>query len=194
MGETPGHNLVEQPFPGVPKGGVAQIVAQGDGLCEILVQKQGAGHGACNARDLQRVGHPGAVMVPLWLEEHLGFLLQPAKRLGIDDTVGIPLEGGADGAFLLWVCPAPALGGPAGQGRQNGLLPLLYLFPQRHRRPLPFSLRLLIRKNFGDSSFFSENFSSHLDQAGTADKARQIPPFSCPQTIGQWTEICVPVH
>ena len=58
---------------------VAEIVAEGDGLGEILVQLQRAGNGARNARDLQRVGQARAVMVALRLEEDLRFVLQAAE-------------------------------------------------------------------------------------------------------------------
>ena len=37
VGEAPGHDGVEQPLSGVAEGGVAQVVAQGDGLSQVLV-------------------------------------------------------------------------------------------------------------------------------------------------------------
>ncbi len=39
MGEAAGHDGVEQPLSRVAEGGVAQIVAQGDGLGQVLVQR-----------------------------------------------------------------------------------------------------------------------------------------------------------
>ena len=76
-------------------------------------------------------------MVSLGLKKHLGLVLQAPERLGVDNAVGIPLEGGADVALLLRPDPAPALGGLAGQRRQRVPLPRLHLFSQRHKRPLP---------------------------------------------------------
>ena len=67
MGETPGHDLVQQPLPCVAEGGVPQIVSQGDRLGQILVQRQAPGNGPRDTADLQSVGHAGAVVVPLRL-------------------------------------------------------------------------------------------------------------------------------
>ena len=88
---------------------MAQVVAQGDGLGQVLVEEQGPGHGAGDPAHLQGVGHPGPVVVPLRLEEDLRLVLQAAEGLGIDDPVHIPLEGGADVALLLRPGPPSAL-------------------------------------------------------------------------------------
>ena len=57
------------------KGGVAQVVAQGDGFGEVLVQTKRAGDGAGDLRDFERMGKPGAVVVPLGRKKDLGLLL-----------------------------------------------------------------------------------------------------------------------
>ena len=67
MGEAARGHLVQGPLSGVAKGGVAQVVAQGDGLGQVLVQPQGPRDGPGDAGDLQGVGHAGAVVVPLRL-------------------------------------------------------------------------------------------------------------------------------
>ena len=67
MGEAPGHHFVQSPLPGVAEGGVAQIMAQGNRFGQIFIEPQGPGDGPGNAGDLQRMGHPGAVVVPLRL-------------------------------------------------------------------------------------------------------------------------------
>ena len=74
MGKAAGAQAVQRALPRVAKGGMAQVVAQGDGLGQILVQPQGASDGAGDLRDLQRVGQPGAVMVPLGRKKDLGVL------------------------------------------------------------------------------------------------------------------------
>ncbi len=70
-----GGKLVQGPLSGVAKGGVAQVVGQGNGLGKVLVKPQGPGNGAGNLGDLQGVGEPGAVVVSLGREENLGFVL-----------------------------------------------------------------------------------------------------------------------
>ena len=130
--EAPGHDLAQQPLPRVPEGGVPQVVAQGDGLGEVLVEAQAPGDGAGDAADLQGVGHPGAVVIPLRLEEHLGLVLQPPEGVGVDDAVGVPLEAGAHLALLLRPGAAPALRGQDGPRGQELPLPLFALLPKGH--------------------------------------------------------------
>ena len=155
VGEAPGHDGVEQPLSGVAEGGVAQVVAQGDGLGQVLVQGEGPSDGPGDAVDLQGVGHAGAVVVPLRLEEYLGLVLQPPERLAVYDAVDVPLEAGADGTLLLRALAAAAVFGLTGAGAQKGRLHLLPVFPGRHRQNLlshgqkPFYYN--IRKNKGIS-------------------------------------------
>ncbi len=73
--EASRHQGVQGPLPGVAKGGVPQIMGQGHRLRQILVQPQSPCNGAGNLGNLQRVGKPGAVVIPLWGEEHLGLVL-----------------------------------------------------------------------------------------------------------------------
>ena len=64
MAETMGAQLVQRPLPCMAKGGMPQIMPQGNGFGQILVQAQRPGNGAGNLIHLQRVGQPGAVMIP----------------------------------------------------------------------------------------------------------------------------------
>ena len=57
--------LVDDLFAGVAEGSVAQIVPQRDGLGQILVEPQRPGDGAGDARHLEGVRQPGAVVVAL---------------------------------------------------------------------------------------------------------------------------------
>ena len=52
VGETAGAQAVQRPLTGVTKGGVPQIVPQGNGLGEILIQLQRPGNGAGDLRHL----------------------------------------------------------------------------------------------------------------------------------------------
>ena len=88
-------HLGQGKFAGVAKGGVAQIVTHGDGLRQILVQRQGSRNRPGNPGDLQCMGHTGAVMVTFRGQKHLGLMHQPAEGLGVDDPVRIPLIAGA---------------------------------------------------------------------------------------------------
>ena len=57
--------LVQCALSRMAKGRVPQVMGQADGLGQILVEAQGAGNGAGDLRNLQRVGEPGAVEVAL---------------------------------------------------------------------------------------------------------------------------------
>ena len=65
MGKAARAQPVQRPLPRVAEGRVPQIMAQGDGLGQILVQAQGAGYRAGDLGDFQRVGQAGAVVVAL---------------------------------------------------------------------------------------------------------------------------------
>ena len=54
---------------------MAQIVAERNGLGQVLIQAQCAGNCACDLRDLQRMGQAGAVVVALRGQKDLCFLL-----------------------------------------------------------------------------------------------------------------------
>jgi hypothetical protein len=118
----------------VPERRVPEVVPQGDRLGEVLVQAQGPGDGPGHLGDLQGVGEADAVVVPLGGDEHLGLVLQPAERLGMDDPVPVSLEGGSQ--IVRWLLALPALGftaegGPVGQRAPFDLLQLL---PNRAHR------------------------------------------------------------
>ena len=109
-----------------------QVVAQGHGLGQVLIQPQCPGDGPGDLAHLKGVGQPGAVMIPLRGEEHLGFLLQAAKRLAVQNAVPVPLILGAQRAGLLRPPPAPAvrlMGRPRGQ---NAFFDAQSLFPDGH--------------------------------------------------------------
>src|SRR5690606_27727192 len=58
---------------------------------QILIQPQRPRHRARHLADFERMGQPVAEM-PRMLQEHLGLVLQPAKRRRMDDPVAIALK------------------------------------------------------------------------------------------------------
>ena len=85
-------------------------MSHGGGLHQVLVEAQSPGDGPADLADFQRMGQPGAVVVPLRGEKDLGLVLEPPKGLGMDDPVPVPLVLGTDGTGLCRKLPAPALG------------------------------------------------------------------------------------
>ena len=76
---------------------------------EILVEPQGAAHGARDLGNFERVGQPGAEQVALVVDEHLGLVFQPAEGRGMDDAVAVALILAAVPRRGLRVTPAPTL-------------------------------------------------------------------------------------
>ena len=70
---------------------MAQIVAHGYGLCKAFIQPQGLCYGPGDLRHFQSVCQPGAVMISLRRQKHLGFMLQPSEGLAVKDPVTVPL-------------------------------------------------------------------------------------------------------
>ncbi len=113
------HDLFQGILPGMAEGRMAQIMGQGQGLAQVLVQMQIAADGTRDLRNLERMGQPGAEEIALVIDEHLGLVGQPPEGHGMDDAVPVALKGAAGGAVALRM-QAPARGlRPAGIGRQR---------------------------------------------------------------------------
>ena len=69
------------------EGRVSEVVAEGDGLGEVLIEHERAGDGARDAGDFEGVGEAGAVVVAFRLEEDLGLVLEASEALAVDDSV-----------------------------------------------------------------------------------------------------------
>ncbi len=122
---------------GVAERRVAEVVPERDRLGQVLVELQGAGHGAGDADHLERVREAGAVVVALGGDEDLGLVLEPAERLCVDDTVAVALEWRAQRALLLGLGPAAGAVRPHRLGRQAALLLLPHaLLEARGDRPV----------------------------------------------------------
>ena len=113
---------VERVLPGVAKGRVPGVVAEPDRFGEILVQRQRPGHYTRDPGRLERVRHPGAVVVSGGVDEDLRLALQPAKGLGMEDAIAIALERRADRALLLGKEPASRLVRLHRESRERQLL------------------------------------------------------------------------
>src|ERR1017187_2926798 len=71
---------------------MAEIVTEADRLHQILVELQRPGDRARYLGHLQRVREPRAVMIAPRRDEHLGLVLETAKRLAVDDPVTVALK------------------------------------------------------------------------------------------------------
>ena len=105
---------------------------QGDSLGQVLIQPQGPAQRPGDLADLQGMGQPGAVVVPLRGKEHLGFVGQPPEGIAVQDPVSIPLERGAHGTFFLGALPTAGFIGEGCPGRKDLVLQGLLLLSNGH--------------------------------------------------------------
>ena len=146
------------------EGSMSQIVSQRDGFSQILVQPQRSGNRPGDPADLQGVGHSGPVMVSFRAQEHLGFMLQPAKRFGMNDPIRISLKTSTDLAWFFRPFPSPAVGSKSRLWRENDsfqFFPFLTRIWHLHRR-LPVDEWIIASRasrDYGNSlQFFIRGF------------------------------------
>ena len=89
---------VQRALADVTERRMAEVVANADRLDQVLVESQGPRHRARDLGDLDRVGETRAVVIALGQHEHLGLVLEPPERLGVDDAVAVALERGTQPA------------------------------------------------------------------------------------------------
>ena len=96
---------------------MAEVMRQRQRFREILVETELPGQRAGDLRHFERMGQPGAVMIAFVEHEDLGFVLQAAKRGGMDHPVAIAPERAAGLARRLGEQPSAAAVGVAGIDR-----------------------------------------------------------------------------
>ena len=134
---------VEHALAGVSERGVAEVVAERDGLGQIFVQPEGPGRTSRDLRDLDRMGQPRPEVVPLVRDEDLRLVLQAPEGAGMDDAVPVARVLGPDVPFHRpRGPPRPRRAGALrGEDREPLLLEPLETLPGelrrrgRHRHP-----------------------------------------------------------
>src|SRR5262249_61258179 len=105
-----GEAAVERALAGVPERRMPEVVGERGGFRQVLVEAERARERAGDLRDLERMGEPGAVVVALVRNEHLGLVGEPAERGRMDDAVAVAAGIAARRARRLGVqAPAAAL-------------------------------------------------------------------------------------
>src|SRR5690348_3717112 len=70
------HRRMQRLFACMTERRMAEIVGERHRLAEILVEPQSAADGACDLRDLERMGEPRTVVIALVIDENLRLVLQ----------------------------------------------------------------------------------------------------------------------
>ena len=128
MAEGLAQALAQSVLPGVAEGRVAQVMAHGNGLRQVLVEPQRPGDGSGDAADLQGVGHPGAVVVALGLQKHLRLVHQAAGRPCSGRCGPCPAGSRYALSSARLLLTAGVRVAPVGQGRQGEQSLVLLLF------------------------------------------------------------------
>jgi hypothetical protein len=101
-----GEHGIEGELAGMAEGAVPEVVGERHGFREVLVEPQGARGCAGDLGYLQRMGQPGAEVIALMIDEHLGLILEAPERGAVHDPIAIALEGAAQAAGGLGMAPA----------------------------------------------------------------------------------------
>ena len=99
---------------------VAEVVGERQGLGQVLVEPEHPRQRSRNLRHLEAVGQPGAEMVTLEIDQHLGLVLEPAERGGMNNPIPVALKGAAQPARRLVDQPATARAAHGSMGRPRG--------------------------------------------------------------------------
>jgi hypothetical protein len=96
---------------------MAEIMRQRQRFGEVLIEAELPGQSAGDLRHFESMRQPGTVMIAFMEHEDLGFMLQAAKRGGMDHPVAIAPKRAAGPARRLGEQPSAAAVGIAGIGR-----------------------------------------------------------------------------
>jgi hypothetical protein len=119
---------VETVFSGMAKRRVAKVMAKSNGFSQIFVQTQADGNGAGNLRNFKDMCEAGSVVVAGRSQKDLGFVLEAAEGLAVDDPVPVALKNCAQitGRLMMQSAPRPAAEtGVRGENEQLLLFKLL---------------------------------------------------------------------
>jgi hypothetical protein len=120
----------EDAFPVVAEGGVADVVPQGDGLQEVLVQTEKLADGAGDLGQELDVQHPVADLFVADEVKNLGLVDVTGVSPGVENAVGVHREVLAVAlGDALFIAPADGLGTLGGIRREPGFLLLIQELP-----------------------------------------------------------------
>jgi hypothetical protein len=108
--ESARNEIVEDALAGMAERCVAQIVTEGNGLGELLVEPQHLGYAPGDLRYLERMRETCPIVIASRREEHLRLVLEAPERLAVNDAIAIALEGRPNRVLRLRPNPALAVG------------------------------------------------------------------------------------
>ena len=114
-----------------------EVVGEGNGFGEVLVEIQRTCDGACDRGDFDGMCEACPVMVAASAQEDLGFVFQAAERMTVQNPVAVALEIGAERMCFFRVASSPRADIVSGIRRQFRFfqIVLIFQFPY-HGTPL----------------------------------------------------------
>ena len=103
------HTRCHRLFSGMTEGCVTEVVRQRDRFRQIFIESECSRDVAADLRDFQRVRNARSVVIAVPADEHLRLVLQPPKRLRVQDAVSIALERKPRRVFRLGMYSAESL-------------------------------------------------------------------------------------
>lgn len=102
-----GEDGVEGVLTGVGKGGMTDVMSEGEGFGEVFVEAEDASGGTGELGDLEGVGEAVAEVIGDAGGKDLGLGFEATEGAGMDDAVTVALEVVAEGGEGLWKAAAP---------------------------------------------------------------------------------------
>ena len=143
-------DLIQRRLTRMPERRMSEIMSQRNRLHQILIQFQCLRDRPRRLRHLQRMRQPGPIMIPLRRQKHLRLILEPPKRLRMNNPIPVSLINRPDITLLLHTRPSLRLPAVRSIWTQILILPFFCPFPdiQTHhpfhykKRQKPFLFHL----------------------------------------------------
>ena len=146
-----GDGARECALPLMAEGRVAEVVPQGDGLSQVLVEAKRTGDGARNLSDLEGVGEARPIVVAFGGEKDLRLVGEAPEALAVENPVPVALVARPQQVLLLGDEPSPRFRGSRGARREELLLATHLVLTRQnpHGHHLTASLRANLTERGG---------------------------------------------
>ena len=143
MAEAFGQQFIQRTLSDMTVRGVTQIMPEGDGLGQVLVQTKGTGQRARHLRHLEGVRQAGTIVISFRRKKNLGLEFQTAEGFAVDNPIPVSLVFRAQVTGDDGLIPAGSFGRTGRPGGEQGFFLLFLPFADSHRQTLlqlPFSM------------------------------------------------------
>ena len=119
------HQQGQLPFACMPKGRVADIVNESDGLDQILIETESTGDSSRYLSDFQSMSQTGSVMISLMIGKDLSLVFKSTECRAVNNAIPVVLIDRSVLVCFLRVLTSPAVTAEHGVGCKQALFQLL---------------------------------------------------------------------